>query len=273
MITGRKQAKQILNQAGGYLSGYSHTLNPYGGCAFACKYCYVREMPIALFNKQPWGQWVDVKENAAELLHRELTKAKQKGPVTIFMSSSTDPYQQVEYKERLTRSLLEVMTECPPDFLFVQTRSPLVTRDVDLLHKLEGRVRVSITVETDRKEIRQAFTPSAPTIASRLRALAFLREQHIPTQATIAPVLPCSDHFAEKLASIVDKVCLDDFFMGDGSKGRRTEKLGIQSLYAETEVREWYSRDAYLKVLAQLKHHFTEEQIYISQAGFLPDLI
>ena len=132
-------------------------------------------MPVS-FRGEEWGTWVDIKKGAAELLRKELTKAKSKGKVTIFMSSSTDPYQPIEYREEITRSLLEVMVEVPPDFLFVQTRSPLVQRDIDLFLRFKDRVRISMTIETDREEIRKHFTPGAPPITGRLKALQLLAE-------------------------------------------------------------------------------------------------
>jgi len=125
-----KNPKTILNKGTGFLSGYTHSLNPYTGCSFGCSYCYVRQMPVSLFREGEWGSWVDVKNGAANVLKKELHRAKAKGPVTIFMSSSTDPYQPIEHKEKVTRSLLEIMLEDLPDFLFVQTRSPLVSRDI-----------------------------------------------------------------------------------------------------------------------------------------------
>ncbi|WP_265182072.1 radical SAM protein [Geomicrobium sp. JCM 19055] len=152
-----KQARTILTKASGFLEGYSHTLNPYVGCAYGCSYCYVRKMPIALFREESWGDYVDVKANAKSLLIKELRREKQKGPVTIFMSSSTDPYQPIEYKEELTRNLLEALTEDPPDFLFIQTRSPMVTRDLDLFQKLKDRLLVSITIETDEDRFESSF--------------------------------------------------------------------------------------------------------------------
>lgn len=267
----RKSAKQLLNKASGFLEGYTHTLNPYTGCAFACAYCYVRQMPVALFRGEEWGSWVDVKENAAALLRKELAAAGRKGPVTIFMSSSTDPYQPLEYAERLTRSLLEVMADRQPDFLFVQTRSPLVTRDIDLLQRLGRRVRVSVTVETDREEIRKAFTPSAPPIAARLRALRELVREGIPAQATLAPVLPSTEQFAAALAATgVQRVCIDDYFMGDGSKGRRTSRIGVRAIYEKLGLDEWYSPEAYQRVRARLLEHFPAERVLVSQQGFLP---
>ncbi len=265
-----KNPKTILNKGTGYLSDYTHSLNPYTGCSFACAYCYVRQMPVSLFRKEEWGAWVDIKRDAAQLLRKELQRAKAKGKVTIFMSSSTDPYLPIEYKEQVTRSLLEVMVEEPPDFLLVQTRSPLVQRDIDLLLRLQDRVRVSMTIETDREDIRKHFTPQAPPIQARLKALHALADVGVPTQATIAPVLPSSDLFAEKLYHLVNRVCIDDYFMGDGSGGRRTHNLGIRSLYEQLGLEEWYDPLAYLIVYDRFNNVFPNGQLYVSQAGFAP---
>ena len=166
-----KHPKTLLNKGTGYLAGYSHSLNPYTGCAFGCSYCYVRQMPVSTFRNEAWGTWVDIKLGAADVFRKELHRAKTKGPVTIFMSSSTDPYQPVEHKEKITRSLLEVMAEDSPDFLFVQTRSPLVRRDIDLFLRMKDKVRISMTVETDREDIRKHFSPEAPPINARLKTL------------------------------------------------------------------------------------------------------
>ena len=208
---------RLLNPASGYLKGYTHTLNPYGGCVYGCSYCYVRRLPVALFEEQAWGRWVKVKENAPELLAKELKRAKAKGPVVLFMSSSTDPYQPLEGKLKLTRRLLEVMASDPPHFLFLQTRSPLVMRDLDLLTQLKNRLCVSITLETDREEVRRALTPTAPPLAARRKALKTLREAGLSVQAAVAPVLPFTQRFPVQLKQVTDWVCLDDFFQGDGA--------------------------------------------------------
>lgn len=261
-------SKTLLNKGTGFLSDYGYSLNPYKGCTFGCSYCYVRQMPISLYRKEEWGIWVDIKKRAAEKLCMELSKAKQKGKVTIFMSSSTDPYQPIEHKERITRSLLEVMVENPPDFLLVQTRSPLVQRDIDLLRLLQDRVRVSMTVETDREDIRKHFTPYAPPIDLRLKALRSLAKAGIRTQVAIAPVLPSTEDFPNKLKPWVERICVDDYFMGDGSGGKRTRNLGIQSLYKELGLEEWYGPKAYQMVYDRFKSAF--DHVYLSQSGFAP---
>ncbi|WP_434750923.1 radical SAM protein [Paenibacillus amylolyticus] len=265
-----KLPKTLLNKGTGFLNGYTHTLNPYTGCTFACSYCYVRQMPVSLFRKGDWGSWVDVKKEASGILAKELQRARKKGKVTIFMSSSTDPYQPVEAREQITRSLLETMLLYPPDFVLVQTRSPLVTRDIDVLHQLGERVRVSMTVETDQDDIRKHFTPSAPPIAGRLHALKQLRDAGIPTQVAIAPVLPSSEQFASTLRPLVQRVCIDDYFMGDGSEGKRTRRLGMENLYQEIGMQHWYQPDAYQTVVERMKACFAEHEIYISQTGFEP---
>lgn len=265
-----KNPKTILNKGTGFLSGYTHTLNPYTGCSFGCSYCYVRQMPVSLFREGEWGEWVDVKQEAATLLSKEIRRAKAKGKVTIFMSSSTDPYQPIEYQEKVTRSLLEVMAEDPPDFLFVQTRSPLVRRDIDLLRQLGENVRVSLTIETDLEPIRKHFTPEAPPLNARLKTLELLTEAGIPTQAAVAPLLPSSEAFPQKLRSVVQRVCLDDYFMGDGSGGKRTARLGIIQKYEALGLEEWYGPLVYKKVYERFKAVFAPDQLYVSRAGFEP---
>jgi DNA repair photolyase len=269
-----QRPKTMLTPTGGFLSGYTHTLNPYGGCAFACTYCYVRRMPVALFRGEPWGEWVDAKRFDPDAFRRELARAKRKGPVAVFMSSATDPYQPEEYRLKLTRALLELMAQDPPAFLFVQTRSPLVTRDADLFLRFpEGRIRVSVTVETDREDIRKAFAPAAPPIAARLNALRRLTEAGVPTQAAVAPLLPCTADFAAGIARVTRRVTVDTFALGDGAGGKRTEALGIRRIHDSLGLSDWYDGDKYKEVWMRFSEHFPEDRLFLSQAGFHPDTL
>ncbi|TLS36135.1 SPL family radical SAM protein [Pseudalkalibacillus caeni] len=265
-----KESKSILTTATGFLEGYTHTLNPYAGCSFGCSYCYVRQMPIGLFREETWGEWVDVKQNAAALLEKDLAKARKKGAVSIFMSSSTDPYQPAEHKAEITRGILEMLTEDQPDFLLVQTRSPLVKRDLDLLSKFGNKVRVSMTVETDLDSVRKIFAASAPPIQARLKTLKILNEAGIPVQAALSPVLPCSDQFPSRLKEVTNRVVIDDFFTGDGSGGKRTEKLKIRDIYKKYNLDKWYNPNAHKMVYRLLRKEFKEAELFISKEGFLP---
>ncbi|WP_026677910.1 SPL family radical SAM protein [Fictibacillus gelatini] len=267
-------AKKILTEAKGYLDvGFTHSLNPYSGCAFSCMYCYVREMPIQRFKEIPWGEWVDIKTNAAENYQKEMIKLrKKKNPINIFMSSATDPYQPIERKANITRGILEEMIETPPDFLQIQTRGPLITRDIDLLVKLKETcdVLVSITVETDREDIKRIFAPYAPGIKLRTKALKEVHDAGIPTQASISPVLPFTPDFPKILDGIVDHIWIDTLNIGDGLMGKRSERLGMPQLFQEHGLSRWYQKEIHVKVENYFNKYFPREMIRVSKNEAFP---
>ncbi|WEG10887.1 radical SAM protein [Pullulanibacillus sp. KACC 23026] len=267
-----KEVKSVLTRTRGYLNGYSHSLNPYKGCVYGCSYCYVRRLPVSLFHEGEWGTWVEAKTNAKEVLSKEIKREKKKGPVTIFMSSSTDPYQPLEHKLGITHKLLEVLTEpdCKPDFLFVQTRSPLVIRDIALFKALKDRVMISITIETDQDEVRKRFAPASPPIPARLKALKTLSDEGIPNQAAVAPLLPSTTDFPAVLQEVTKRICLDDFFQGDGAGGKRTNALNIPALFKAEERETWYSPSALSRLQADFEERFGQDHVFISQEGFAP---
>lgn len=267
-------SRNILTEAKGYLDiGFTHSLNPFGGCAFACKYCYVREMPIQRFKETSWGEWLDVKTNAVENYRKEIMKLRRNNkPVRIFMSSATDPYQPVERGVKLTRGILEEMIERPPDLLQIQTRGPLVARDIDLLAKLKERCEllVSITIETDREDMKRIFAPVAPGIGLRIQALKEVHDAGIFTQAAISPVLPFTPEFPKLLDGIADRIWIDTLQIGDGSRGKRSARLGMPRLFEEHDVSKWYSEDLHIKVENYFKKFFPSERIRVSKEEAFP---
>jgi len=267
-------AKKILTEVKGYLDvGFTHSLNPYSGCAFSCRYCYVREMPIQKFKDIPWGKWLEVKINAADNFKNEMSKLRKKNnPINIFMSSATDPYQPIERKAKITRGILEQMIENPPDFLQIQTRSPLITRDIDLIEKLKGKcdVLVSMTIETDREDIKQIFAPSAPGIKLRLKALKEVHNAGISSQASISPVLPFTPDFPILLEGIVDHIWIDTLSIGDGAMGKRSERLGMPTLFQEQELSKWYRKDLHQMVARHFEKYLTSDIIRVSKSEAFP---
>ncbi|MBM7693895.1 DNA repair photolyase [Peribacillus deserti] len=267
-------SKKILTEAKGFLDfGYTHSLNPYAGCVFGCSYCYVRELPIQKFRDQAWGTWIDTKINASDNYRKEILNLRKKGKtVCIFMSSSTDPYQPIERKAEVTRSLLLAMIENPPDFLLLQTRSPLVTRDIDLLDRLKEKcgLRVSMTIETDREDVRKLFAPNAPSIPLRIKALAAIKKAGIATQAAISPMLPCTPDFPSIFSGHVDRICIDTLTIGDGAGGRRSAKLGMPEIFEEHGFSRWYDTNLHMKAVKHFSKFFPEEMIFVSQEGFAP---
>jgi len=268
-------SKKILTEVKGYLDvGFTHSLNPYSGCAFGCNYCYVREMPVQTYKDIPWGDWVSIKTNAAELYRNEVIKLRKKNkPIKLFFSSATDPYQPIERKAEITRSILEEMIAHPPDFLQLQTRGPLVTRDIDLLVQLKKKceVLVSMTIETDSEKIKQIFAPKAPGIKLRLKALKEVHDAGISTQASISPVLPFSPNFPQLLKGVVDHIWIDTLSIGDGAFGKRSEKLGMPKLFEENNLSKWYRKDLHVMVEKHFKNHFPHDMVRVSKDEGFPN--
>lgn len=171
---------------------YDFSINPYVGCAFGCSYCYVRRMQYgddAEEKSETWGDWVKIKANAVSLLQKSWRKLYGK---KIALGTGTDPYQPVERRTGLTRALLESLVMAYPARIHIQTRSPVITRDIDVLLRFGDALSVGVSIPTDDEEVRKVFEPSAPSIPQRLAALAKLHEAGIRTSASLAPLLPCN---------------------------------------------------------------------------------
>ena len=179
---------------------YDYTLNPFSGCFFGCAYCYAAFFSHDAEKMNTWGYWVNVKENAVELLQKRLNRSPDAlDDKLIYMSSVTDPYQPVEREVKLTRRILEVMADGHRPKLVVQTRSPDVTRDCDLFRQIEdngGRVQVNMTVTTDDEDIRRTFEPFCPANPVRLAAIKRVQAEGIDTCITMTPLLIVDSPYA-----------------------------------------------------------------------------
>lgn len=200
MLITKIQAKTILSPS--QICDYA--VNPYTGCQHGCSYCYARFMKKFTGHREPWGEFVDVKTNAPELLRREIEKKK---PGEVWVSGVCDPYQPVEKRYRLTRQCLEILFrhDWP---VTIQTRSPLVLRDLDLFEKAK-RLDVGLSIPTADDEVRSKFEPHAPPIGERLRAVEELHRHGIRTYVMIAPLLPGAEGLVGLLAGEVDYVVVD----------------------------------------------------------------
>jgi DNA repair photolyase len=162
-------------------------------------------------HREPWGQFVDAKINAPELLTREIQKKK---PDRVWVSGVCDPYQPLEEKYKLTRRCLEILAQNNWPAV-IQTRSPLVLRDIEILKQGDFEVGMSITTADD--SIRSLFEPNAPPIKDRVEALYQLHQAGIRTFVMIAPMLPGAEGLADILAGKVDRIILDrmNYHYGD----------------------------------------------------------
>lgn len=200
MIIREIQAKSILSAS----KIYPYVINPYVGCQHGCSYCYARFMKKFTGHKEPWGTFVDVKINAADLLRKEIGKKRK---ADVWISGVCDPYQPLERKYELTRQCLQILIreEWP---VVIQTRSPLILRDIDILKEARN-VEVGFSIPTADDDIRTLFEPGAPPIPERLEALTELHGLGVRTYAMIAPILPGAEKLVELLAGAVDYILVD----------------------------------------------------------------
>jgi DNA repair photolyase len=229
-------------------------------------------LPVAHAQEGGWGEWVIAKSNLPDLLEKELGVLEKAGgldAVTVFMSSATDPYQGIERRFELSRRSLERFRRHRIRRLLLQTRSPMVERDIDLLRALGGALIVSITLETDDESVRRAITPTSSSVERRLRTCAHLRDAGIFVQVAIAPMMPNHPaRFAEMVAKVSDRVVLDTYFEGDGASGRRSRALGMGELYERLGYARWFRPGAERELLATLQSRMGHDRVLFSQQGF-----
>ena len=192
-------AASILTATSGFIreAGFTHSLTPARNCTFGCIYCYVPTMGVYGGLKpddwRRWGQFTTFKQNAPELLRRELRKGQ-----VVYCSPLVDPYQPVEEEVRMMPRLLEVLLNGPEVRFVVQTRGPLVVRDIQLLKAAGARVSFSLT--TDDESVRRLYEPHCDPLDKRLDAIMRLRSAGIVVHATLAPLLPCDPARLARLA-------------------------------------------------------------------------
>lgn len=269
-----RPARGALTKTGGFLAGYTHTLQPYIGCRFGCSYCYVSGLSVHHFHQpaRDWGDYAHPRTGIDRLLAKELARlaARDLLPATsVFMSSATDPYQPLERHWRLSRACLDAFLDNPPGRLVLQTRAPLVEEDFPRLAQLGQRVWLSITLETDRDDVRRAVTPRCPSVARRLDTVRRAREAGLQVQVAVSPCLPFSsvEQFGGLLLELGTRIVVDTYTSGDGREGQRTARTDIPITYDARGWGDWRAETDARKLFAWL-HERLGPQVGWSQTGF-----
>lgn len=200
------------------------SINPYVGCAFGCAYCYARDTHRwTLERAGADGQrivgdlpaWLAferrilVKENAGALLREAFRAGRAPKPgESVVIGSATDPYQPAERYYKATRSVLEVLGETRRLKITIITKSPLVTRDIDVLSRIAARAKLSVhvTITTIDRELARQLEPRAPTPEARLRAVKRLTDAGIVVGVNCMPVLPGITDKPELLEALAHRV-------------------------------------------------------------------
>lgn len=242
--------KSILTRTSGYLRPVcTHSLNPYAGCGFgrsSCgEGCYVRFNPW-LTKGRTWGRFVDVKINAAEVYLKTAPAErswaeKRSRRFSIFFSSSTDPWQPVEQKFRVSRGVLRAMISEPPDGLILQTHSVNLLDDLESIKVLSGLcdLRAHVSIEGDVERL-PGLPPPPCSLEDRIRMLRELTGQGVRTVACLSPLYPLQapERFFALLAETgIEAVVIDHFIFGDGTPdGSRTLKTKLPHAMAQMDA-------------------------------------
>ena len=255
-------ARSIFSPATGFIlrGGFDWTCNPYLGCSFGCTYCYAMFLPQNRRPKEDWGRWFQAKVNSVELARKQAPRIAGKA---LYMSSVTDPYLSAERSLELTRGILGAILPYQPRLL-VQTRGPLVTRDLDLRRQFRA-VRVNMSIPTDSEDVRLAFEPKAPPLERRWDAVARIRAAGVAVGICVTPMLPLQDPaaFVRRLIAFNPEVLVTQDFHDSGGgfgadTGAEARRLLSQRTWSDSDYRRVH------ELLAQ------QRVVFDGQEGFFP---
>lgn len=282
----QSQPRSLLMPASGFIGSYDFSLNPYQGCQYGCTYCYAATFSPNARWRDAWGDWVVVKANATTVLQKDLDRwfKSTDRPPHIYMSTSTDPYQPIEAKTRLTRDLLMTLLPYQPT-LVIQTRSPLILRDIDLLQRFQ-RLRINVSIPTGSESVRRAFEGRSPSIAARFQILKRLRygiaaygdrETYLPKlSVTLTPLLPTEPadlpSLLQRLA-IADRVVIQPFHPDRGNQMRvaatRPAATALKQQFAWWYDQESQNYESLKRQIQSLIHYnHPDLELLEGQAGF-----
>ena len=182
---------------------FTHAINPYRGCEFACRYCYARYTHEFLERTpEDFEHKIYFKQNAGWLLTQEL--AKLKPGTEIALGTATDPYQPLERRQRITRSILEVFARTRGFSLGIVTKSALITRDLELLQEISRRHKLTIhlTVTTVNTDLARILEPRAPRPDLRLYTVGRLRSAGLRAGVLCSPLMPGINDSRSSIAAV-----------------------------------------------------------------------
>ena len=252
------EARSILSPTSGFIrdAGFSHSLTPARNCTFGCSYCYVPTLQVYGGLKpddwQHWGQFTTFKANAPELLRRALRPNQ-----VIYCSPLVDPYQPAEADEPAMPGILDALIDRPPAVFVLQTRGPLILRDLERLQQLKKRsqLRVSFSLTTTYEPIRRIFEALCAPMSERLRAVATLRQAGIRTFATVAPILPSDPEelAAMALDATTENIIADPLHVRAVKRHGATTRAAAHAIAAHHGYDEWFEPAFQSDVLTRMR--------------------
>jgi DNA repair photolyase len=196
------RAKSVITTNNSPDVGFEQSINPYRGCSHGCVYCFARPTHayLGLSPGLDFETKLFYKDNAVELLRAELSKRNYVCK-TIALGINTDGWQPLEKRMKVTRGVLEVLTECRHPLTIV-TKSALIMRDLDLLQDLarDRLVSVMVSITSLDSDLKRTLEPRTASPQARLKVIEQLSAAGVPVGVLVAPVIPAlTDHEMERI--------------------------------------------------------------------------
>lgn len=253
---------------------YDCCMNPYVGCQFGCKYCYVR-----FFVKDPdaeWGKFVRIREHVKDKLPKNLQKWVGK---RLVIGTMTDPYQIAEKKYKITRSGLEIIRDSKHklDKVGIFTRSPLILNDLEIIKTLP-RARVHFTIAPLSTKMIRQLEPGSMPMDKRFEVVKKIRDAGIRVHINVAPAIPTlSEQFTEELIKQMVRTKINEFYVDPMQPYKEAKDAigpckAVDIMQDKEEYSKWKNKykDEWLKcwtkngdsnIMAVWKEHETESTV------------
>lgn len=257
MFINHKDVKSVISKSNLPIAGF--TVNPYVGCAHACKYCYADFMKRFSGHKEEWGTFVDIKH------WPEIKNTKKYDGKTIIIGSVTDPYHQCEKEFLKTKEFLEELQGVDVN-LIITTKSSLISRDLELIKTFPDPI-VSISINTLDESFKNDMD-NASSISERLETLKKFHDEGIKTVCFISPIFPeITDVFGiiDEVTDYVDYIWLENLNLRGGYK--KTILDYIEEKYPDLillyeDIYKHKNKD-YWKDLDEKVRNFADEEGYM----------
>jgi len=249
------------------IPGADWGVNYYRGCTHRCIYCYLKFLCRWRKQKEKWGEFVDVKINAPELVAKE-SKDKEG---TAILCTGGDPYQPVDKKYQLTRKVLQNLN--PNLKLSILTKSDLITRDIDLFKRFKN-IELGLTITTLDENIKKVFEPFSPSSRARLEALKKLKQEGFYTYIFVGPIFPyltdLEDIF-KRVSPFVDLFMFEDLNLNPCRKevfeAIKKNFPELEDKYKNLSKEFWFEKEKEIKELG--KRFNKPVRIYFKHTGSL----
>jgi len=257
------KSKSIIHKT--KIPGADYAIYYYIGCTHRCIYCYARFFCRWRKQKEKWGEFVDVKINAPELVAKE-SKDKT-GSVLL----GIEPYQPIEKKYKLTRKVLQNLN--PNLKLLILTKSDLIIRDIDLFKRFKN-IELGLTITTLNENIKNVFEPFSPSSHARLGALRKLKQEGFYTYVFVGPILPYLtdlERIFKEISPFVDEFMFEDLNLNPCKKevfeAIRKNFPELEEKYKNLSKEFWFEKK---KEIEKLGKRFNKPiKIYFKHTGSL----